>query len=226
MRPLRLLIADDHPLLVEAVELVLEHEPDFEIVGAAGSGSELLPLARRTEPDLVVLDLLMPGIDGLSCVKLLRRLCPRVRIAVLTGVDSEEMTETALEAGADAYILKSIEPTALAGALRQVGEKPLAGAIGRPEIHRPSAVELAGLTGRELEVLRALAQGKSNKEIAHTLWLAEQTVKFHLTHVYGKLGVRNRTGAIYWAYNHGLADMVSPTRTRASASSTSQTLRG
>ena len=206
MRTVKLLIADYHALMIEAVKLALENEPDFEIVGQAESGSELLPLVNRTEPDLVVLDLLMPGIDGLTCIKLLRTAFPEVRIAILTALDAEDAVEAGLGAGADAFISKSVEPAALPAALRQALEKPVPNAIGRAEKRLDSAVEEKGLTEREFAVLQALAQGQSNKEIGRILWLAEQTVKFHLTNVYRKLGVASRTEALCWAYRHSLAE--------------------
>jgi len=120
-------------------------------------------------------------------------------------VDSERAIEAALAAGADAYVLKSVEPASLAPALRQAMEKPVARAIGRSDEHLHPWAE-AGLSERELDVLRELANGKSNTEIAHTLWLAEQTVKFHLTNIYRKLDVRCRTQAVHWAYSHGLVE--------------------
>ncbi len=206
MRPLKILIADDHGLMLEAIKLALENESDFEIVGEAESGSQILPLINQTGPDLVLLDLLMPGIDGITCIKLIRKRCPWVRTIVLSAHDSDEVVEAALEAGADAFIGKSVDPADLAAALRQALEKPLAKAIGRASRGHP-AVEAAGLSGRELDVLRALAEGKSNKEIAQGLWLAQQTVKFHLTNIYRKLDVSSRTQAVNWAYRHGLVDL-------------------
>ena len=203
MRAFRLLIADDHGLMREAVRLALEQEPEFEIVGEAESGSQLLPLVDQTEPDLVLLDLLMPGIDGLTCIKVLRKRFPWLRIVVLSAQDSDEVVEAALRAGADAYVAKSVDSAALAGALRQAIDKRATHPIGRAEGRLHPAVEESGLTGRELDVLRALAEGKSNKEIAGALWVAEQTVKFHLTSIYRKLQVQSRTQAVQWAYNHG-----------------------
>jgi DNA-binding NarL/FixJ family response regulator len=203
MRPFRLLIADDHALMLEAIRLALEHEPEFEIVGQAESGSQLLPLVHQTEPDLVLLDLLMPGIDGLTCIKVLRKRFPWVRIVVLSAQESDEVVEATLRAGADAYVVKSVDPAVLASALRQAIDKRATRPVGRAEGRLHPAVEERGLTARELDVLRALAEGKSNKEIARTLWVAEQTVKFHLTSIYRKLQVQSRTQAVQWAYNHG-----------------------
>ena len=206
MRRLKLLLADDHALMFEAIALALENENDMEIVGCAETGSQVLPLVQQTQPDLVVLDLRMPGMDGLTCIKLLRERFPDVATAVLSGIDSDETIEAALRAGAHAFISKSVDPAALADALRQAAREPVAKAIGVAEKRVDPIVEETGLTEREVAVLQALAQGQSNKEIARTLWLAEQTVKFHLTNIYRKLDVRGRTEAVHWAYHHGLPE--------------------
>ena len=206
MRPLKILIADDHPLMIEAVKMAVEGESAFTVVGEAESGSQVLPLVRRTKPDLVVLDLLMPGIDGLTCIKLLRTAFPKLRIAVLSAVDSDEAIEAALRAGANAFISKSVDPADLGAALRHAAEDPVPETTGRARKRFKSAVEDTGLTERELAILLELAHGKSNKEIARSLWLAKQTVKFHLTNIYRKLGVTSRTEAVYWAYRHGLLE--------------------
>jgi DNA-binding NarL/FixJ family response regulator len=210
MRRLKLLLADDHALLFEAIALALENEDDLEIVGCAETGSQVLPLVQQTQPDLVVLDLRMPGMDGLTCIKLLRERFPKVGTVVLSGIDSDETIEAALRAGANAFISKSVDPAALADALRRAAREPVEHAIGRPESRLDSAVEETGLTEREVAVLQALAQGRSNKEIAKSLWLAEQTVKFHLTNIYRKLDVRGRTEAVHWAYHHGVAEAHEP----------------
>ena len=215
MRRLKILLADDHRLMVEAVGLALEEDKGIEIVGSAENGSQVLPLVERTKPDLVVLDLQMPGMDGLTCIKLLRERFPEVRTAVLSGFDSDEMIDAALRVGASAFISKTIDPAELPAALRRAVEAPVAEAIGRAKKRLDSAVAEKGLTEREVAVLQALAQGQSNKEIARTLWLAEQTVKFHLTNIYRKLNVRSRTEAVHWAYRHGLLEPVSESELRA-----------
>jgi DNA-binding NarL/FixJ family response regulator len=214
MRRLKILLADDHALMFEAIALALEDEDDMQIVGCAESGSQVLPLVERSNPDLVVLDLRMPGVDGLTLIKLLRERFPDVRTAVLSGIDSDESIEAALRAGANAFISKTIDPAQLPAALRRAVDEPVQEAIGRAEKRLDTAIEEKGLTEREVAVLRALAQGQSNKEIARTLWLAEQTVKFHLTNIYRKLDVRSRTEAVHWAYRHGLLE--SPTESNLS----------
>jgi DNA-binding NarL/FixJ family response regulator len=207
MRRLKLLLADDHALMIEAVRLALEDEPDFEIVGTAEAGSQVLPLVERTGADMVVLDLRLPGIDGLSCIELLRKRFPQVRIAVLSGVDEDENVQAALKLGASVFISKSVATRELAPALRRAAEAAVADPVGRTAKRTDPAAERAGLTQRELAVLRALGEGRSNKEIARSLWLAEQTVKFHLTNIYRKLDVSSRTEAVHWAYRHGLLEM-------------------
>src|SRR6266542_1263301 len=198
MRRLNLLLADDHSLVFEAIRLALQDEDDLEIVATAEDGSRVLPLVERTKPDLVVLDLKMPGIDGLTLLEHLRERFPEIRIAILSVIDA------ALRIGAHAFISKSIHPEELPEALRRAAAEPVTEAIGRAEKRHESAVEEKGLTERELAVLRALAEGQSNKEIARALWLAEQTVKFHLTNIYRKLDVRSRTEAVHWAYSNGV----------------------
>jgi len=211
MRRLRLLLADDHTLVFEAIRALLEDEEDLEIVACADTGSRVLPLVERTGPDLVVLDLQMPGMDGLACLNALRERFPEVRVAVLSAHDSDENIGSVLRAGANAFISKSVDPAHLPDALRRAATEQEQQTIGPDKKRRESVAEEAGLTGRELEVLRALAEGHSNKEIARTLWLAEQTVKFHLTNIYRKLGVASRTEAVHWAYRNGVLSATSDT---------------
>jgi DNA-binding NarL/FixJ family response regulator len=204
MRRLKVVVADDHGLMVEAVRIALVERPEFEIVGVAESGSQVLPVVERTAPDLVLLDLRMPGIDGLTCLRLLRERMPSVKVVVLSGVDADEIAEEALARGASAFVSKSVDPLELPAALLSAVEATVSEPIGRPDVHHTPAVRAAGLTDRELEILCALGEGRSNKEIAKLLWLAEQTVKFHLTNIYRKLNVSSRTEAVHWAYSHGL----------------------
>jgi DNA-binding NarL/FixJ family response regulator len=219
MRRLKLLIADDHALMIEAVGLAVKDEPDIEIVGSAEDGTQVLPLVERTKPDVVLLDLRMPGVDGLTCIKLLRERHPKVRIAVLSGMDSDNAVQAALGLGASAFISKNVEPPDLVQAIRGAAEGVLSEPVGRADKRANTAAEEIGLTERELDVLRALGEGRSNKEIAATLWLAEQTVKFHLTNIYRKLNVRSRTEAVHWVYAHNLieAPIAPPSKSREGA---------
>jgi DNA-binding NarL/FixJ family response regulator len=206
MRRLRLVLADDHGLMVEAVKLALDGHPELDVVGVAETGSQVLPLAQQTDPDLIVLDLRMPGMDGLTCIRLLQERMPAVKIAVLSGIDSDEVADEALRLGASAFIAKRIDPAELPDALLAAYESQVGDPIGRLEHDRETRAGEAGLTERELEILRAVGEGKSNREIGKQLWLAEQTVKFHLTNIYRKLGVSSRTEALRWAYGHGVVD--------------------
>jgi DNA-binding NarL/FixJ family response regulator len=204
MRRLKVVVADDHGLMVEAVRIALAGRPEFQIVGVADSGSQVLPVVERTSPDLVLLDLRMPGMDGLTCLRLLRERKPDVKVVVLSGVDADAIAEEALARGASAFVSKSVDPQELPDALIAAVEATLSEPIGRPDVAQVPAARAAGLTDRELEILSALGEGRSNKEIAKLLWLAEQTVKFHLTNIYRKLNVTSRTEAVHWAYSHGL----------------------
>jgi DNA-binding NarL/FixJ family response regulator len=206
MRRLKVLVADDHALMVEAIGIALQEEPDLEIVGVAESGSQILPLLRSTHAEILLLDLRMPGIDGLTCLKLVRKRFPHVIVVVLSGIDSDEAVRAALENGARAFISKHIDPHELPGAILGAVREPITEPIGRRHSGADLAVQDVGLTERELSVLRALGSGRSNKQIAGELWLAEQTVKFHLTNIYRKLGVTSRTEAVHWAYAHGLLE--------------------
>lgn len=205
MRRLKVVVADDHGLMIEAVRIALARS-EFEIVGVAESGSQVLPVVQQAEPDLVVLDLRMPGMDGLTCIRLLRERMPTVKIAVLSAVDSDETAREALSLGACAFISKRIDPDELPDALLAAFEESVSEPIGLLLGGDIPAVREAGLTERELEILRALAQGQANSQIAKQFWLAEQTVKFHLTNIYRKLGIGSRTEAVHWAYRHGLLE--------------------
>ncbi len=206
MRQFRILVADDHMLMVEAITIALKDQPDLEIVGVAETGSQILPLLRRTPVDVLLLDLRMPGIDGLTALKLVRERFPDVTVVVLSGIDSDDAVRAALENGARAFISKQVDPYELPDAIRRAVHEQVMDPIGREENSVDPAAEKAGLTKRELAVLRALGSGSSNKQIAREFWLAEQTVKFHLTNIYRKIGVSSRTEAVHWAYSHGLLE--------------------
>jgi DNA-binding NarL/FixJ family response regulator len=202
---MRVLIADDHRLIVEGIKRALEDADDFEVVGEASSGSQVLPLVGRTNPDIVLLDLRMPGADGLTCLAQIKKRYPEIKVVVLSVSTDESVIQTVLMRGASAYIVKSINPIDLPSALRQAVEGTMYSAIGLPEPGE-SAAKAAGLTEREAAILSALARGLSNEAIGKELWVAEQTAKFHLTNIYRKLGVSNRTEAARLAYQNGLVD--------------------
>jgi DNA-binding NarL/FixJ family response regulator len=202
---MRVLIADDHKLIVDGIKRSLEESSGFEVVGEASSGSKVLPMVGQTNPDLVLLDLRMPGADGLTCLAKIRKQYPNVKVVVLSVSTDETVIKTALKRGASAYIVKSINPIDLPSALRQAMDGTVHSAMGLPDAG-DNAARAAGLTERETSILSALARGLSNEAIGKELWVTEQTVKFHLTNIYRKLGVSNRTEAARLAYQHGLVE--------------------
>ena len=204
---LKVCIADDHPLILNAVRAALMRAGDIEVVGAAQSGTEVLELVARHEPDLVLLDHRMPDIDGFSCLKTIKRRWPQVQVVMLSASEDPKQISEALDAGASAYIGKRINPQDLASTLRQV----VAGVVYQRSADAVDEAASEGppgagdeLTKRERTLLEAIAQGLSTKQISRELWISEKTVKFHLTNIYRKLGVHNRTGAMRYAFDHGL----------------------
>jgi len=195
---------DDHQLMLDAICLTLQDEEGIEVVGQALSAVEALPLIGRTQPDIVLLDIRMPQMDGLTCLARIREQHPRVKVVILSGIDEPEQIRTALEQGAAAFVVKHVDPRDLASALRQIAEGTVFQVLGSENAGGDNAAKNAGITESELRVLRALAQGRSNKQIAGELFITEQTVKFHLTNIYRKLDVSNRTEATRFAYQHGL----------------------
>ena len=192
--------------MLEAMRVSLESEGDIAVVGEAESGAHVLPLVGQTGPDVVLLDVRMPGIDGLTVLEQLRERYPSVAVVMFSGIDDPALVRAALERGAAAFVLKHVEPRDLAAAVRQV----VNGAIFRPldllGSIKQEAREVVGLSKRELSILEALQSGGSNHDIAKDLFLAEQTVKFHLTNIYRKLGVSTRTEAVRYAYANGLLE--------------------
>jgi DNA-binding NarL/FixJ family response regulator len=205
---IRVLLADDHRLILEGLRNALEEVEGIEIVGATSSGRKVVPLIARTNPDLVLLDMRMPDMDGLTCLERIRKQCPSVKVVMLSAFHDGERIRAALKRGASAYIVKTVDPLDLPTALRQV----LAPTIyfgAEPAADTDSAAA-AGLTEREVAMLRALARGLSNNAISAEFWVTEQTVKFHLTNIYRKLGVKNRTEATRYAYQHGIVEDLAP----------------
>jgi DNA-binding NarL/FixJ family response regulator len=203
---MRVLIADDHRLMVEGTKQALERAGGFEVVGEAVNGAQVMPLVRRLRPELVLLDLRMPQVDGLTCLTNIRKEFPETRVAILSVSQDPEMIQAALKRGASAYLVKTIDPDDLASALRQALDGNVFTTAGVTEDPAEQAAKAVGLTERELGIIRAVARGLSNEAIAKELWVAEQTVKFHLTNIYRKLGVSNRTEAARYAFEHGLVE--------------------
>jgi DNA-binding NarL/FixJ family response regulator len=206
---IKVVLVEDHALMRDAVELVLDDAEDIELVGAVGNGNELLPLLARVDADFVLLDVQLPGIDGLACLEALAQRHPNVAVAMLSAVDEAQVIEAAFRRGARGYIRKSINPFDLPGAIRQIVEDTV---IHPSAAHSaaPAAAPAGGLSEKEVEVLVELCHGHTNREIAGRLWLSEQTVKFHLRNIYRKLEIKSRTEALRYAYEHDLVASVAP----------------
>jgi DNA-binding NarL/FixJ family response regulator len=202
--PLRVVLADDHRLVLDAVQRSLEKDEGFQVVATTNSGAEVSDLVARHRPDLVVMDLRMPGVDGLQALDRIRARDKEVKVVMLSASERPEEIQSALSRGADGFILKSVDPVDLPAALRQVH----AGTVFRPGMtgNAPaSPAQEAGLTEREVTLVQALARGLSNKQISQELWITEQTVKFHLRNIFRKLDVTSRTAAARWAHENGVA---------------------
>jgi two-component system, NarL family, nitrate/nitrite response regulator NarL len=203
---MRILLADDHPVVLDGVRRALEVDGGFDIVAETQNGTEVLPLIGQLHPDVVLLDIGMPRIDGLTCLDRIRTLHPEVKVVMCSMSSDPEEIEDAFRRGASGYIVKNVNPRDLPSAVRQAVEGTAFHALGLPAISDESIGRTTGLTPRELEVMKAVARGLSNKAIAKEFWITEQTVKFHLGNIFRKLGVTNRTEAARWALNKGLQD--------------------
>jgi NarL family two-component system response regulator YdfI len=202
----RVLIADDHRLIAEGIKRSLEEAGGFEVVAEAQTGSQVLPLIRRSSPDLVLLDLRMPGMDGLTTLEQIKRDHPSIKVVILSASADQQVIQAALGKGASAYVIKSVNPADLSSTLRQVMEGSVFHSVGVPATGIASPAAELGLTNREIAILQALARGLSNQAIGKELFVAEQTVKFHLTNIYRKLDAANRTEAVRLAYQRGIID--------------------
>jgi DNA-binding NarL/FixJ family response regulator len=203
---MRVLIADDHRLILAGIRRALEDVEGIEIVGEAHTGSQVLPLVGRTNPDVVLLDMRMPQMNGLACLDLIRKRHPEIKVVVLSVFSDTEHIQAALKRGASGYIVKSVNPIDLGAALRQAVDGTVYHAFGMPDVDNEAGARAVGLTEREIAILKGVARGLSNQAIGKELWVTEQTVKFHLTNIYRKLEVTNRTEAARYAYEHGLVE--------------------
>jgi DNA-binding NarL/FixJ family response regulator len=203
---IKVLIADDHPMVIAGLRRAIEPFGDIEIVGEAHSGPELMRLVERRAPELVLLDLRMPGVEGFEHIEQIRETWPEVKIVVLSACEDRRSIDGALRAGANAYVLKSAGAVDVASVVRQA----MSGAVfhassgGARPYGGGTEPDLPILTEREGTILEAVAAGLTTAAISRDLWVSEHTIKFHLTNIYRKLGVANRAGAVRYAYEHDL----------------------
>ena len=180
----------------------MELDGGFEVVAETSDGAEVLPLVGRTDPDVALLDVRMPGADGLTCLDRIRRRYPGVKVVLCSMSADPEQVQEAFMRGASGYIVKNVGAKDLGSAIRQAVEGTAYHALGLPAINEDTIARAAGLTARELQIMRAVARGRSNSMIGAELSITEQTVKFHLGNVYRKLGISSRTEAVRWALGH------------------------
>jgi NarL family two-component system response regulator LiaR len=211
---IRVLLAEDHVVVREGTRELIQREPDMEVVAEAGDGEEAVELSKRTRPDVVIMDIAMPKVNGIEATKLIKQELPTTAVLILTAYDNEQYIFALLEAGAAGYLLKNVRRSELINAVRAVqrGESVLHPQIAAKVVERfrdargPVAAEEPGrevLSERELEVLRLAGKGKSNKDIAGDLSLSIRTVQAHLGNIFNKLGVGSRTEAVLLALKKG-----------------------
>jgi DNA-binding NarL/FixJ family response regulator len=208
---IRILVADDHPMLREGLVAVLGTQPDFDVIGEAANGSEVVRLAQTLRPDVILLDLEMPEVDGVAALERLRDAGSEARTIVFTAYDTDERILSALRAGAQGYLLKGASRGEIFDAVRTVHS---GGSLLQPDVTarlldhvRHEREQPEPLTPRELEVLELISQGLQNSEIAERLFVTERTVKFHVSSILAKLGADNRTEAVSLAARQGLIRM-------------------
>ncbi len=203
---IRILIADDHPVVRDGLAGVIEEQDDMAVVGQAATGTEALALYGEQCPDVTLMDLRMPGMNGVEAITAIRQQAPAARVIILSTYDAEEDIYRALQAGAKAYLLKDVGRQVLLETIRAVhaGQTPVSPEVGAKMAGR---IGYEQLSDRELEVLRLLVRGMSNQEIAGALFIAESTVKFHVNHILGKLNAADRTQAVITALKRGLATL-------------------
>lgn len=207
--PIRLLIADDHPVVRDGLSGIFDGDPGFEVLGQAADGAQAVELVERLGPDVVLMDLRMPGMDGLGAIAELARRGSPTRVLVLTTYDTDADVLPAIQAGATGYLLKDAPRTELLRAVRAAarGESVLSPSVASRvlgRVRRPANDEPDELSPRELEILELVAQGTTNREAAKRLFISEATVKTHLLHIYAKLGVNDRAAAVAVGFDRGL----------------------
>jgi NarL family two-component system response regulator LiaR len=208
--PIRVLLVDDHAVVRSGLSAFLLAFDGLELVGEAGSGEEAVRLCDRLQPDVVLMDLVMPGMDGAQATRAIREKCPAIQVIALTSFKEQELVEGAMEAGAIGYLLKNVSADELAGAIRaaHAGRPTLAPEAAQALIQATREPQKIGfdLTQREREVLALLVQGLNNPEIAERLVVSRSTAKFHVSSILSKLGVASRTEAVALAVKEGLLD--------------------
>jgi NarL family two-component system response regulator LiaR len=210
MKPIRVLIVDDHEIVREGLQILLSEEAEFEVVGMASNSDEAVAMTKLHKPDVILMDVILPGVDGIETTKRVIAISPSTRVLVLTSYSDDQRVREAIQAGAIGYLLKDVLKSELLSAIRSA-------AAGKPALHAEAQQFLmrqitgvdtsphSRLTSREFNILQLIAEGKSNKEIALTLHLTEGTVKGYVSTVFDKLGVADRTQAALYAVEHGLA---------------------
>jgi DNA-binding NarL/FixJ family response regulator len=211
MSAIKVLIVDDHNLVREGLKAVFDNGNDVEVIGEAGSGEEALDMVGEVKPDVILMDISMPGMNGIQATKLILEKCPESKVVILTMLDQEGYVYEAVKAGATGYMLKNTSSDDLVHAIHTVFE-------GKALLHPDATAQLLkefvtladnkakdyGLSSREMEVLQLLSEGNTNKEIAKALWISEQTVKTHVAHIFNKLGTSDRTETVAQALRNGL----------------------
>ena len=215
---IRVLIADDQSLVRTGFKMILDAQSDIEVVGEAGDGAAAVIMARTLRPDVILMDVRMPGTDGISATGQITAELPGIRILILTTFDLDDYVHAGLRAGASGFLLKDVPAPDLIAAIRTVaaGDSVLSPSTTRrlierfvpllPTLEAAATDSLATLTNREREVFALVAQGRSNREIADSLFLSEGTVKIHVSRLLGKLGLRDRVHAVVYGYEHGLIE--------------------
>jgi DNA-binding NarL/FixJ family response regulator len=203
---IRVMLVDDHQLLRDSLRSLLDAEPDIEVVATAADGADALPAAEQHAPDVVLMDLSMPRMGGVEATRLLVAQQPGVQVVVLTSFPDQELIFDAVQAGAVGYLLKDAAPEEVVRAVRSAaaGESPLDGRVARTLLTRGRSSTEPTLTEREREVLRLVARGLANKQIARHLGIAERTVKAHLTSAFQRIGATDRVQAALWVTRHGV----------------------
>jgi NarL family two-component system response regulator LiaR len=212
--PICIFIAEDHAIVRKGIRTLLSLEPDIQVIGEAANGRQAVERVNQLKPDVILMDLVMPELDGIQAIQQIKEQNPDARVLVLTSFATDDKIFPAIKAGALGYLLKDSDPAELVSAIRQVnaGECPLHPIIARKVLHEMSTADKhpptsQSLTEREVEVLRMVAQGKSNKQIADELVLSLGTVRAHLSNILGKLHLASRTQATLYALREGLASI-------------------